>query len=737
MGFLTGVRRQKQAWGNKAPKPTQETPDLLARQRVSGYGGTQAADVQDGYAGYAAVYRSYTWVRRAIDVTANNVVSLPVRVVDANDKPLDNHPVSLLLARGNDQMTPATIWQHWLTNMYLGGEGPLEIVDDLRGNPLWLWPRRPDLVLIRADVTPERANYPTVAGYVVMPEQAPGASTAPIDVPPGNMIFDKFLNPLNTWRGLAPITALRASIIIDVFAQAWAKSFLQRGARPDYALVAPQGITQTEKERILSELMFSYSGAENWHKPIVLEEGITDIKTFSFPPSDMEWVEQRQFTQNEVGALFGVPDEIMGYGKDTYENFQTALRVFWTLTLRPLCEHRDQALTHHFTTKRSLLAPGERVATDYTGVGVLQEDKAPKVDMAVKLWSIGVPFNQLDAQLGLGIGPIEGGEFPNGTDPAVAQAMAALAAQGAQDGQGGAQDDGDGLDAENAQEDEQEAQQGGKTALPFRWNGITIPDAYKALQLIHDPGDENTPEEVLLRALEESAQREIARELRRIYRDLLPPNAESMTLYELQTYIEQRIGSQALNDAIDATVRRAADAGVTIAADQLATMGVGFDYTMVHTAARDWARAYSAELIKGVNDTTKAAVRESVARWYDNGEHLDALTKDLAPTFGNTRARMIAQTETTKAAARGTLASYEASGVVTAMVWLTAADEKRCGYCKDLDGKTVSLSGNFSDVLSPELRAKLKNRTFQTPPAHVSCRCRIGAQVIEIGGGNG
>ena len=43
-----------------------------------------------------------------------------------------------------------------------------------------------------------------------------------------------------------------------------------------------------------------------------------------------------------------------------------------------------------------------------------------------------------------------------------------------------------------------------------------------------------------------------------------------------------------LNDAIDATVRRAADAGVTIAADQLATMGVGFDYTMVHTAARDW-----------------------------------------------------------------------------------------------------------------------------------------------------
>ena len=68
-------------------------------------------------------------------------------------------------------------------------------------------------------------------------------------------------------------------------------------------------------------------------------------------------------------------------------------------------------------------------------------------------------------------------------------------------------------------------------------------------------------------------------------------------------------------------------------------------------------------------------MRESVARWYDNGEHLDALTKDLAPTFGNTRKRMIAQTETTKPQ-RGTLASCEASGVVTAMVWLTAMTKK-------------------------------------------------------------
>ena len=728
MSYLTSVRKQVATW-DKAPKPpAKETPDLLARRVSSNYGGTEAPGIVDGYEGYANAYRSYVWVRKAIDEKAKNIVSLPVRVVDANGKALDNHVVSLLLRRGNDQLTMSQIWASWLTSMDLGGEGPLEIVDDMRGNPLWLWPRRPDYVLVQADANPERANYPSAAGYILMPEQVGGK---PIDVPPQNMIFSRYHNPLSVWRGLAPITAVRSSIVIDVYAQAWAKTFFQKGARPDFGIIAPQGITQTEKERIKAEIMHQHSG--NWFEPIVLEEGVTDIKPFSFPPSDMEWVEQRSLVRNEIGAIFGVPDEVMGFGRDTYENFGKAVEAFWTLTLRPLVQYRDETLTHFFTTRRPLLAPGERIETDLSGIGVLQEDLLPKVDAASKLWAMGAPFNQLDEQLRLGIGPIPNGEFPNGQDPAVAQQMAELAALAVQGNGNGAPAD----DGTDDTQNEQEAQQGGKTAHPFRLNGMAIPDIYKALLLLHDPGDEDTPEEVLLRALEESAQREIARELRRIYRDLLPPNAESMTLYELQTYIEQRIGSQALNDAIDATVRRAADAGVTIAADQLATMGVGFDYTMVHTAARDWARAYSADLITNVNATTRSAVRESVARWYDNGEHLDALTRDLAPAFGKQRARLIASTETTRSAAEGTLRGYEASGVVTAMIWQTANDERVCPYCGSLHDKTVSLSGRFSDVLPPELQAKLGNRTFAVPPAHPGCRCRLGAQVIEVGDNNG
>lgn len=102
MSYLTSVRKQVATW-DKAPKPpAKETPDLLARRVSSNYGGTEAPGIVDGYEGYANAYRSYVWVRKAIDEKAKNVASLPVRVVDANGKGLDNHVVSQLLRRGHN-----------------------------------------------------------------------------------------------------------------------------------------------------------------------------------------------------------------------------------------------------------------------------------------------------------------------------------------------------------------------------------------------------------------------------------------------------------------------------------------------------------------------------------------------------------------------------------------------------------------------------------------------------------
>jgi len=270
---------------------------------------------------------------------------------------------------------------------------------------------------------------------------------------------------------------------------------------------------------------------------------------------------------------------------------------------------------------------------------------------------------------------------------------------------------------------------------PFTWtNGELTHEwaAVKAMVLQLDPGADDAAERIITE-LERRGETAILRAFREQWRNLLPPNAETMELNELMSYINSRlIEQQPAVDAIARTLYDAAGAGVNIALDQLERIGVGFDYTLVNTRAQDWAKRYSGELIAGINDTTKQAVQQAVERWYGNGEPLSALIDDLQPTFSKKRARLIASTETTRAAAEGSRNGFRESGVVTGMVWKTANDgEKVCPICKELDGKIVSLEGGrFYDELPQDIRDKMK-RTFEIPPSHPGCRCRIAAQVVQ------
>jgi SPP1 gp7 family putative phage head morphogenesis protein len=488
--------------------------------------------------------------------------------------------------------------------------------------------------------------------------------------------------------------------------------------------------------------MFQFGGAENWHKPIVLEDGVTDIKAFSFPPKDIEWLQQREKAQQEVGAIFGVPDELMGFGKDTYENFNTALTVFWTLTLRPLVQHRDISLTHHFTTRNRLLSPGQRIETDLSSVGALQEDKQPKVEMAVKLWGVGVPFNQLDEQLQLAIGKVPNGEFPFGKDPAAAEAMRqAIAGNGKPPVPSDDDATPDDQPGELADMEGEEAGKGAATAHGFFTQAGTIlmrgrftRNAWaraKALVLETVPGDDDAEEE-LRRDMERRAEDAIIAGFRQQRRAMIPPGARDMELEALLAAILAGVGlSVTLHDAITRTVLNGADLGVNVALDQLASVGASFDYTLVNQAAREWAAQYSSTLIRDIDAHTLTYVRQAVERWYTNGEPLTALRADLAPIFGEYRAQMIAETETTRSAAEGALRGYRESGVVVGMVWKTVGpDERTCPICGSLHNTVVGLNDSFWNVLDSNLQQRYR-RTFQMPPAHPRCRCRIAPQILS------
>lgn len=353
-------------------------------------------------------FAHHVWVQKAVRIWGDSIAPLLLRV--EKNREAITHPLNDLLASPNEDQDSSELWRWWATDMALGGEHGLEFVSSRGGQIRFMYPRQPDFFHVRPDAS--RARYWKVAEYLLDPD-----SSDSYTLTPDEFLHFKFYNPLQPYRGIAPSSAVRLSVIIDQLVQAWSRMFFTNSARPDYAVVAPQGLTKDEREYIELALATKFGGAFRSHLPIVLEQGITDIKTFSYPRTDSEWIAQRRMSRDEVGAIWGVPDEVMGYGKDTYENFDTAERVLWTITLVNLIDFRDRRLTHFFR-RRKLLAPDERVATDLSRVWALRRAAAVQMRDAERFSNMGVPFNTIDEKLGLGIGPVPGGDQPRPTKPA-------------------------------------------------------------------------------------------------------------------------------------------------------------------------------------------------------------------------------------------------------------------------------------------------------------------------------
>lgn len=358
----------------------------------------------------ASKYECHTWVRKAVKLTADNISPLTVRVMSGtgkNAQPVETHPFALRLESPNPSQSGADLWNAWVINLMLGGDVGAEVVYPKNSGRTVseLWMRNSN----EFSVIPGSGGvtYLDVAGYKI--DTGMGDSYT---LKPNEFIQWRFYNPLNPYRGLSPITAARRSISIDEFAQRWSENFFRNGARPDYVAFAKEGTTKTERDEVRNSLMSDFGGVENAHGVAVLEQNIMDIKALSFPVKDIEWLNQREFSRDEVAGLFGVPDILMGYGNDSYdteEKREAAMHAFWLMTLLPIVRMRDRGLTK-FARDNGLIKPTERVETDLTSVPELADDLKAKAEIVKALTDCGVPLNVANELAGTGVPPLDGGD---------------------------------------------------------------------------------------------------------------------------------------------------------------------------------------------------------------------------------------------------------------------------------------------------------------------------------------
>jgi SPP1 gp7 family putative phage head morphogenesis protein len=145
-------------------------------------------------------------------------------------------------------------------------------------------------------------------------------------------------------------------------------------------------------------------------------------------------------------------------------------------------------------------------------------------------------------------------------------------------------------------------------------------------------------------------------------------------------------------------------------------------FAMIHRSALAFLQDYELGLIKNVNQELRNQIRNQLTQAFIQGESIPQMVKRLTSGTAlqrgvfqkiETRAEVIARTETIRAFNQGALEQYRSYGVKR-VIWLTAQDERTCPVCRPLHKKVFPID----------------RIPFGGPPAHPRCRCAVVAHIV-------
>jgi HK97 family phage portal protein len=293
--------------------------------------------------------RNYSsWVYAAVNAIAQEVAKqspnlVRVRGVAEHDRePLSpTHPLARLLAHPNPWLTPWELW--YLTTVYL----------ELTGNCFWY---AAPLVAGNARLTAPGELWIVPTPWVrVIPDARTFVGGYEISVPgapperftPEEIIHLKYPNPLDPHRGLSPLQANALTVDANTELQRSRYQAFHAGQRPGIVLRTEQTLSETTIRRLEEKLSSRFGGRENWHRPLVLEQGLA-ASPWTLSPAEMDYLNSSRMTRDEIFALFRVPGPIaglvenMGLGADIWFG---ARAMFCEGTVQPKLDLIGQSLT--------------------------------------------------------------------------------------------------------------------------------------------------------------------------------------------------------------------------------------------------------------------------------------------------------------------------------------------------------------------------------------------------------
>jgi HK97 family phage portal protein len=238
-------------------------------------------------------------VLSAFTILMEDTASLPLityrRLTRGKERATDNPLYELLHDIPNPEHT-SMVYREFIMGHLLGwGNHFSQKIWDSRGTLVELWPLRPDRMKVFRENGVRKYLYTEMNGT---PRSFRQEEIWHIPA------FDGLV-------GYSRITLARNAIGLSIAAEKFGSKFFGNGAVPGLAIKHPAQLSDDAYRHLSDSWNANHRGAENAHKPAILEEGMS-IEKIGIPPDDAQFIETRRFQLGEIARMFRVPPHMLG-----------------------------------------------------------------------------------------------------------------------------------------------------------------------------------------------------------------------------------------------------------------------------------------------------------------------------------------------------------------------------------------------------------------------------------------
>lgn len=500
---------------------------------------------------------------------------------------------------------------------------------------------------------------------------------------PKDIVHFKYTSMRCPLKGDSPTKAAEQSIDLNEAMNQYEIANFKNGGNPSVVLEVPVDgtIKPEEKKRIKSDFRANTGGVKNTGN-LMIASGGAKIHEYGHKPKDMNFVQGRKTTLEEICGTYGVPMTFVVPTEISRDNLRSSIKLWMQFTINPKLTMIEQKLNEQFTPNWGddlFLLFDDAIPAD-------KEQRLKEIETLIN-----TKYSSINEERAKdGVDPAPWGDEPIEPRP---------------------------IEVEEVEEPEAKKQvkrEGQTSDLPEpdfmpRLFLVAMVRTYRAMEADIVKGLKNYDN---TKAIEDDASDAA-----------FAGSAEDI----VSSVFNEAKWAEEIAENARPFVRGLLDIGLVEAMEKVKPDA------MVNTSSATVLNAMDERMgqIRSAATTIERELRDGISESINLGESRSRTIKRVRDNF-DTRAKAdrVVRTETIWAHNEGTVIAWEQSGVVGAVKWNTVPDDRRCPYCASMHGKTKTLGGTWFEKgtsltvtgdAGTDITLKFGYEPIKHPPLHPNC----------------